>query len=888
MPAAAKRAGVAKHFDEIVGDGIARWIAVVDRRPALVAGILGLITAALALYAATHLGVNSDPDAMISGELPFRRLEREYRRTFRTVDDAILVVVDGDSATTAGRAADALAERLRADPERFPRVDLPGGGEFFERNALLYLDVPELERFSDRLAAVQPFLAELGQDTSLVGISDLLGKALDVRARGSDVGLDLAAAFDRLSLAAEAAKAGRAAPDPWGDALIGGSMSEEARHRVVWVEPARHFDALLYAEGAVDAIRRAADELELDPDHGVHVRITGNTVLNYEELKVVSVQGKLVGVVSFALFTFAVFFALRSVRTVLALCGSLLVSVLWTNAFAAFAIGHLNQVSAVFNVLIIGLGGEFGIHVCMRYAELLAKGRDRVSALTETGASIGSSLFSSAVTTAIGFLVFLPTDYRGVAELGFISGAGMVISLFSSLTVLPALLCLGGEPRPGAPPVDLPAVARLRHVPLTFARGIRLAALAVALACAVLVPRIGFDHNPVNLRDPTTESVQTMQDLLSRSGSSPWTIDVIAKDLAEADATAERIRALPMVDRALTATDYVPADQDAKRAILSEAALFLPPQGPPPPAPHPAREREALGRLGAALATLESNGDAALATSAKRLHAALAPFADPATDVARLRANVVGSLPDQLATLRRALDAGPVTLADLPESLRASMLAADGRARIQVRSKEDLSQSDALERFVDAVRTEASDVTGGAVSLVEWGRVTSSAMTQALGTGVVCMIAFLLLLWRDVWDTILAFFPLALAAGVTVAAMVVAGQAFNFANVIVLPMLIGMGVDNGVHLVHRHRTEPDEEDVLHTSTARAVFFSATTTVLSFGSLGFASHRGMAAIGQILTLGVAATFVCYVVVLPAVLEWDDRRRRARAAPPTTTA
>jgi hypothetical protein len=140
------------------------------------------------------------------------------------------------------------------------------------------------------------------------------------------------------------------------------------------------------------------------------------------------------------------------------------------------------------------------------------------------------------------------------------------------------------------------------------------------------------------------------------------------------------------------------------------------------------------------------------------------------------------------------------------------------------------------------------------------------------------MVLVLLLLWRSAWDTVLAFFPLALAAVVTCAALVLLGQPFNFTNVIVLPMLVGMGVDNGVHLVHRHRTAPDEVDVLATSTARAVFFAALTTMLSFGSLAFASHRGLASFGQMLTLGVLVTLVCYVVVLPAVLEWDDRRRR----------
>jgi predicted RND superfamily exporter protein len=152
-------------------------------------------------------------------------------------------------------------------------------------------------------------------------------------------------------------------------------------------------------------------------------------------------------------------------------------------------------------------------------------------------------------------------------------------------------------------------------------------------------------------------------------------------------------------------------------------------------------------------------------------------------------------------------------------------------------------------------------------------------MKQAMLVGFVATAVFLFLLWRNLWDTALAFFPLALAGLATVASLVLLGWHFDFANVIVLPMLLGMGIDNGVHLVHRHRTNPEEEDVLASSTARAVWFAAVTTVLSFGVLAFASHRGMASLGRLLTLGVAATLIAYVVVLPAVLAWDDERRKS---------
>ncbi|MFN8544710.1 MAG: MMPL family transporter [Candidatus Binatia bacterium] len=880
---------MSSHLDETVGRACARWVAGIERRPGRTLLACLAVTTLLGLYAALRLGVNADPRTLISQNLPFQVRQRQLTETFHTLADGILVVIDADSPVVAGRAADALAARLAERTDLFAQVDVPGGGPFFARNALLYLSPAQLEDLTNRLSRVQPFLAELARDQSLVGVSTLLRDALAAQRTGTAIGVDLPAALDRIANAIDATTTHRPAPDPWGSALLGGAMPAEARQRVVALRPKLDYGSLLNAAPHVAAIREAVRALDLGADRGIRVRITGDPVLNYEELLAIGRQMHVVAVVSFVLFSVTVFVALRSVRLVLALVASLIAGLLWTNAFAALAVGDLNQISAVFNVLIIGLGGELEIHVCMRYLELLSWGRTRREALVETAESMGPGLFSSACTTAIGFLIFLLTDFRGVAQLGLISGTGMFLSLASTFTVIPAVLALGRPPLPVTPRPPSRFATWCEHLPLRYAALVRVVAVAVTIGAAVLLPRVRFDYNLLDLRDPATESVDTFNDLLARSGTTPWTVDVIAPDLPAARALATRLAALPTVARTRTLDDWVPAAQDEKLEILETAAWFVPPAITAAPAPSEAAQREAITGL-AAEAARAGTGDGAPAVAARRLHDALGRFlaalpteASPGAALARLAANVVGSLPEQLGDLRPLLTPTHVQAADLPRDLTAQMQAPDGRARIEVFPREDLSDSAALERFVDAVRAIAPEATGSAVWMVEWGRVTWRAMEQALSIGMVCMVAFLILLWRNVWDTVLAFFPLVLAAILTCATMVLVGSPFNFTNVIVLPMLIGMGVDNGVHLVHRHRTNTDEVDVLGSSTARAVFVAAVTTILSFGSLGFASHRGLAAFGQLLTLGVFLTLVCYVVVLPAVLEWDDRRRRPRREP-----
>jgi hopanoid biosynthesis associated RND transporter like protein HpnN len=479
------------------------------------------------------------------------------------------------------------------------------------------------------------------------------------------------------------------------------------------------------------------------------------------------------------------------------------------------------------------------------------------------------------------------TDFKGVAQLGLISGIGMFLSFTSTMVVLPALIALGEE-KTTIRPVKAPAwMSELDRLPIRHAGKVRAGAAIVGMLAIALMPFIRFDYNLTKLHDTTLESVATFQELLANSDKSPWTADVIAPNLDAAVALAARLDELPPVKETRTVLDFVPKDQESKLEILQTASLFVPAALKVGPPRTDVDRRGALRRLGDE-AQRASAVDGRTGEAAGRLAGAIQRFLDgagreggPHAAFDNLEHDLAGSLPSQIRDLQMLMQASVVAREDLPDELVRQMLASDGRARVQATPRGDVSQSRELEQFVKEVRRVAPDAGGLGVYTVEWGRVAWRAMLAALVGGVACMLIFLIVLWRSIWDSVLAFFPLILAALLTCATLVVFGGAFNFANVIVLPMLIGMSVDSGVHLVHRHRTNPDEEDVLATSTARAVFYSALTTILSFGSLAFTPHGGIAAIGEMLTVGVALVLVCYVVVLPAVLVWDDARRRRSA-------
>jgi hypothetical protein len=555
-------------FEAAVDRTCGRWVGWVAARPGAVLAAVGVATVALAAFAILTMGVNADPRTLIEPSLPFQVRQRELGKTFHSLADGILLVVDGDSPSAAGHTADTLGAALAARADLFAEVDIPGGGPFFARNALLYLSVDQLEELTDRLSQVQPFLGSFARDQSLVGIADLLRQALEAEREGRATGLDLEPALDRVRTVVDAVAEGRRAPDPWGAAIMGSALPAESRQRLVALRPVRDLGEIAPDAPELVAVREAIRALDLPPDGSLRVRITGEPVMNGEELTAVANQSWSVAIISTVLFTLAVTFALRSWRTVAALVASLLVSLVWSNGIAAATVRDLNIISAAFNVLIVGLGGEFGIHFAMRYIELAGGGWKRTEAIIESAESIGGSLFSSAVTTSLGFFLFLLTDFTGVAQLGFISGMGMFASLASTLTVLPAVLALGAREPVVTQPTMPRWLANLDRVPLRLAWLIRPAALALGVGAILLLPRIHFDYNPVRMHDPTQESVDAFQELLARSDTSPWTADLTAPSLDEAERLAERVRPIPEVDSVRTLRDYVPVDQDESASSL--------------------------------------------------------------------------------------------------------------------------------------------------------------------------------------------------------------------------------------------------------------------------------------------------------------------------------
>ncbi|HZU87693.1 MAG TPA: MMPL family transporter, partial [Stellaceae bacterium] len=693
--------------------------------------------------------------------------------------------------------------------------------------------------------------------------------------------------------------AGRPASLSWQQRFTGRAPTERDLRKFVLTQPVLDYTALRPGGRATAEIRRLADELQLDPAHGVEVRLTGSVALDDEEFGALRDSTLISTLVSIAAVIVILLLALRSPKLVAAIIATVAAGLALTAGFAAAAIGSLNMISAAFAVLFVGLATDFAIQFGVRYRDQRHRLGDFAAALRGTAASIHGALLLAAAATAIGFLAFLPTEYAGISELGLIAGVGMIIGIALTFSLLPALFALlspRGEPQP----IGFRRAAPLDRLLLRRRRWVIGGAVLLAAAGLAAMPLLRFDFDPLDLQDQNTEAMRTLVSMMRDPTTSPYAAEVLAPSPAAAQTLAERLSKLPEVDAAITVTSFIPKDQQAKLAQVSDLAFLLGPSLTPIsvlPPPSPAEELKAIAACRAALALYAAKEGpkspaARLARSLREVERR-GPALLPA-----LRRALIAPLPDELERMRLLIAAKPVTLESLPSDLRRAWMAPDGRTRVEVFPRGNPRDRTVLRNFVAAVQRVAPDATGTPVTIQESGRTITGAFVEAGIIAVLAITALLLAVLRRLRDVALVLAPLLLSGLLTLAIMVAIGMPLNYANIIALPLLLGIGVAFDIYFVMNWRAGQTRH--LQSSTARAVIFSALTTASAFGSLALSAQPGMAAMGKLLAISLLATLFCTMLILPALLgpapiglpppedesedsDGDRRRERARRDP-----
>ena len=864
---------------ERIGAWLAAWASAVVARPRLTTAATLALVALGAWYAAGNLIPNTDTANMISPTIPWRQHYNEYRDAFPLRDRNLLIVIDAPTPQRADAFAADLLRELSKQPERYRSPLLAGEGEFFERNGLLYLPTAELAQLTDRLAAAQPLIGLL--ENRLDGAAVLDVARVTLAADGSGDAAELASFYEELARTIGRVGDGEAATFAW-DRLISSAPERgprSATRRIITLQPVVDFSRMQPAAAGIADVRDIAARLDRAGD--VSVRLTGTVAMEHEELLSVSRGAGLGALATLFMVALVLYAALRSWRLLLASIVTLVAGLSLTAAFAAVAVGQLNLLSIAFVVLNVGLGSDYVIHVLLRYRELVAEGHSTNAALVEAVRDVGSSLVLCAFTTAAGFYAFIPTTFSGVRELGLIAGTGVFFGLFASITLLPALVAWWeNAPRrlESAPTWLDPRI----FAPLSRRPRLVLAVTTVVLVAAFAVlPRVTFDSNPIHLRDPDSESVSTLLELAAAGDAPLLNLVAVAPDTAAARRWAGELRKLPEVRSVTTTDSLVPAEQDEKLALLDDLELIMGAEFG-----KLERTRSDPGSLAAALGALfAATEDVAAARplhdASERFAAAAGNDRDRSTTMLRaLDEALTAGLPRELERLAAALRAERFGRDDLPAALAERWIAADGRELVEIAPAEDVSDNAAARRFIGAVHGVVPKATGLPVVYQEASATVVAAFERALTYAFILVAAIIWLVLRDWKDTLLVLVPIALATVLTAALTLVIGMPFNYANIIALPLLVGMGVDNGIHVVHRMRNETVDR-LFDTSTMRAVLASALTTVASFGNLAFSSHRGTASMGVLLALGLVTSMAVTLIVLPAWLVLRAPKTRAAA-------
>jgi hopanoid biosynthesis associated RND transporter like protein HpnN len=837
-----------------------------NRLKVILVAVLVLAAALASIY--LWLGVTTDTGGMFSASLPWKQRSAALATEFPQNDKLIVAVIDARIPEEAEATATALAYALRTDHTHFTSIEQPDALPYLQKNAFLLVPPAELQDVLDRVTDAQPFLGQLVADPSLRGLCAALGLVVQGAQHGVNV-TGMAGAMQNFNIALAAAAAGHPQPLSWQD-LLGGKLAEQAgRYRFVLAKPVLDYGALQPGGQATEVVRRIAANLPYVTKHDARVRLTGQVVLDDEEFATVA-EGAVGGLIgSFLLVTMWLYLAVRSWRLMLPIVATLVLGLLLTTGFAAAVIGTLNLISVAFAVLFVGIAVDFAIQFAVRYREQVHEHPTMTEALCETGRLSGAQILVAAFATAAGFLAFAPTKFLGVAQLGIIAGVGMLIAFICTMTFLPAMLRVchpGGEARE----VGFAIGDRLDNLVRRVRWPIIGLFFALAAVGGVLASHIGFDGNPLDTKDQRTEAVRTLHDLMSVPITNPYTIQALLPTLADAQAAGQRYAALKQTQTVLTLNSFVPAQQAEKLAAVQDVASLLastltPPAHVPPVTP------DALRHATAALAASLTAADGVLKPG-DPLHGIGEDVAKLSTapDATLLAANdaLTRFLPPQLDRLRVALDVHPVTLADVPTELRDDWLLPDGRARVQALPSSVVSNGHAMRSWVKAALKAVPDSSGSAVYILKAADTITGAFQIAAYSAIGAIAVILAIALRRPLDVLLVMTPLAISALLTALLLRLSGMSLNFANIIALPLLLGVGVSFNIYFVMNWRSGMTR--FLGTATARAVLFSALTTSTAFGSLALSRHPGTASMGVLLLMSLGCTVTTTLVFVPALL------------------
>ena len=907
-----------------------RLFRFVVRYPRAIVVVSLLLAVISALYTQQSMEYLTGRDDLMPKNRKFYLDNAAYNREFGGPDDIVVVIESGDreqAALFGGR----LETALRKEQERFRDVFFPGGLPFFRKNGLLFMPLADIQTLKRNLLMAQPALQALSAAPSVQTLFTYLTGEIDAWLAGDRTSPQEQERLARITFMLEKLDVGFTSFGGGGTTNLslegfflgsgGGpesSFAKAGKMQILTVTPVKKKGSFVPAEEAIPVVRREINSLKKLPEFkGVTVGLTGVPVLEHEEMTTSQDDITLATVVSLVLTVILLLVAFRGLATMLAAMVSLGVAICLSFGFATLAVGHLNILSMVFAIMLIGIGIEYGIQVVLRYKEELALGTEELAAI---GQGLDRNIWAivmAAATVAAAFLTFVATDFKGISELGVIAGGGVAICVLVTFTVLPALLVLlarrkqarGSESGArgkaekavkaepisgrGARGTSKPTYFRERITTVLFGYPKTVLVITALLCLASLYPvsRISFDYNLMNLQAKGLESVAYAYKLMRSSENSGYFAVTTAATAQELRVKTTQLEALPEVDHVVSLLTFIPDRQEQK---LAELAVLRQALGEVKPAPYEEdlkvmelptvfeNFRNSVEKLKNALGSgkmAEAKPVGAFLATLDKFFKNLEKEKD-ANAVGMLRdfqGGLFASLPEKIGLLRESLNAAPVTEADIPQELRKRFVGKTGKFAMQVAPKKEIFDREPLEAYLKAVRSVDPDAAGEPVMVYESMTIMRDSYQSAFVYAFVAIVAILLIAFRSVTYAAIGLAPLVVGLLFMVTGMWLCGISFNSANIIVLPLILGIAVDSGIYIINRFRREDETAvEVVTRSTGLGVIYNTLTIMASFGALMVAHHQGVFSIGAVMSLGMVACQFAFILVLPAILTLVGKR------------
>jgi hopanoid biosynthesis associated RND transporter like protein HpnN len=869
------------------------------------------------LITVKYLRFDTNRDNLVGQNEKYQHSFMEYKKEFPAQDD-LAVVVESEDIEKNRQFIERLGAKVLAQPLYFTNVIFNNDLKMLGRKALLFVPEPDLVELRNQLKGYVPFIEKFGRTTNLVSFFDLLNREFRTASQETNAQTESLVgalpALDRILTQADDSLHRPGIPpspgitalfDPTGSAQTNIYVTyNNARLFVLSAEP-----TTTNAPGA-DAIQQGKDQDDHNADcvlllrklvaqtqlevTGVNAGVTGMPVLDYDEMVQSQKDTTVASIVSLVICALIFIYGYNETGRPIKATICLIVGLAYTLAFATIVIGHVNILTVTFVPMLVGLAIDFGVHLITRYEEELRLGKSEEAALMTAMVFTGQGIFTGAFTTAGAFLAMWFTRFKGIQEMGLICGGGLVVCFIPMMTLLPVLLLRGrqnvidhevGEPKHRAKIENL----WLKRPGIVLAITVVLCALA-----ATQIGKVRFDYNVLKLQSTSLASVQTEEKLIHSAGQSLLYGAVIADTPQEAVRKEVLLTNLTSVASVQTMANYLIENPTNKLRLIGEIKGDLAPLQFKQPdrrlvdMPGLSRTLFSFGGYCAAAIKAIGTNEPALSEQFRSLRATIEKLrrdmmsgsdrdvAENAQQLAAFQQALFNDLRETFEALKQQDGSAGLRVEDLPPALRNMFIGVTGKFLVQVYPKKDVWQRENQKVFIDQVRAVDPNLTGMPVQLYEYTELLKDSYVQAAWYSLAAIILLILFHFRNISSVILSLMPVAIGSIWLGGLMGLFHVPLNPANIMILPLVIGIGVTNGIHILNRY-AEEQVPSILSRSTGKAVFVSGLTAIAGFGSLILAKDRGIHSLGIVMAAGVTSCMVAALMFLPTLLNLMTKKR-----------